>query len=106
MIDAPMRADADALEPQIVVGQVIEAGIGEGHVVQACLLFPVDWPAFRQRPVVDEDDPMTLVVVADKEDMLVFHGGLLLREPCSTNRPSRADGWSAARYATALSVTP
>jgi hypothetical protein len=35
VIDAAVRPDAESLEPQVILGQFVEAGKGEGDMVQA-----------------------------------------------------------------------
>lgn len=63
-----MRPDAESLEPQVILGQFVETGKGEGDMVQAGRPRIVR----RQRPGIDKDDAMMLLIVADEGDVLVL----------------------------------
>src|SRR5262249_24664084 len=62
VIDAAMRTDADLLESQVVLRQLVEAGKGERDVIEARRIRL----ALGQRPGIEEGDPVMLVVIADE----------------------------------------
>ncbi len=77
MVDAAMRADALALQLDVMVGERLGVGEGERDVVQPDLAAGARGLAFGrglvgERTGVDKGDAVVLVVIADKGDELVF----------------------------------
>src|SRR3954451_4104692 len=72
-----MRPDAEFLQSQVIVDQIVETGIGEGHVMQADFAagprgLALGRGFLGERTGVDERDPVMVVVIADKADEFVL----------------------------------
>jgi hypothetical protein len=66
MIDAAMRADPQLFEPLVIVDQIVETAKGERDMIEARRVrLPL-----RQRPGIEEGDPVMLVVITDERDAL------------------------------------
>ena len=98
MIDAAMRRDPLLLQMDVLVGEVVERAHREGYMVQPDFAaglrgFALLRLLVGERAGIDKGDPVVLVVIADKRDLLVLvqqlraeHGAVPVDHPLAPVR--------------------